>query len=196
MSTVAYKNTFDLRALSNSLLVKVNRELAKDDAIAAQAITAVDEIDTLTFYTSIRENFASMIESLNFIVIVLIISAGALAFVVLYNLTNVNISERLREIATLKVLGFNEQEVNAYVYKENIILTLIGAFFGIFLGKVLHLVIMVVVELDLIMFGRNIELISYIISVIITVLFAMMVNQVMKKRLRSIQMVESLKSVE
>ena len=119
-----------------------------------------------------------------------------LAFVVLYNLTNVNISERLREIATLKVLGFYNKEVNTYVYKENIILTLIGSLLGLGLGKILHLTIMVVVELDNIMFGRVILPQSYVISVLITMLFAVIVNQVMKSKLRAIPMVESLKSVE
>ena len=137
-----------------------------------------------------------MIRSLNYIVLVLIISAGMLAFVVLYNLTNVNISERLREIATLKVLGFYNKEVNTYVYKENIILTLLGSLLGLALGKVLHLTIMVVVELDNIMFGRIVLPQSYVISVVITMLFAVIVNQVMKRKLRAIPMVESLKSVE
>ncbi len=196
MTSSGYKNTFDLRASTNSLLIQVNEAYSQDDSASAQVITAFEEVETLSFFTSIRNNFRDMIQSLDFIVVVLIISAGALAFVVLYNLTNVNISERLREIATLKVLGFHDREVNAYVYKENIILTLIGALAGIYLGKLLHLTIMVVVELDTIMFGRNIELFSYFISVIITLLFAVIVNQAMKKKLKAIPMVESLKSVE
>ena len=196
MTSAGYRSTFDLRAQTNTLLVRVSEAYSHDDAAAARVISAVDEVNTVSFYTSIRDNFEGMIESLNYIVVVLILSAGALAFVVLYNLTNVNISERLREIATLKVLGFHDKEVNAYVYKENIILTLVGAAAGIFLGKALHLTIMVVVELDNIMFGRNINLISYVVSVVITVLFAIIVNQAMKPKLKAIPMVESLKSVE
>lgn len=196
MSSGCYKNTFDLRAATNTLLIQVNEAYSHDDSIPAKTITSVQEVDTLSFYTGIRDNFKGMIQSLDFIVIVLIISAGALAFVVLYNLTNVNISERLREIATLKVLGFHDKEVNAYVYKENLILTLVGALVGVYLGKLLHLTIMVVVELDNIMFGRTIEPFSYVVSVIITLLFAVIVNQVMKKKLKAIPMVESLKSVE
>ena len=153
-------------------------------------------MDTVSFYTATVDNFDSMISSLNYIVIVLVISAGALAFVVLYNLTNVNISERLREIATLKVLGFREKEVNSYVYRENIILTFIGSLAGLLLGKVLHLAIMVMVELDTVMFGRIIQPYSYVVSLIITMLFAFIVNFAMKNKLRDIPMVESLKSVE
>ena len=153
-------------------------------------------MDTVSFYTATVDNFDSMISSLNYIVIVLVISAGALAFVVLYNITNVNISERLREIATLKVLGFREKEVNSYVYRENIILTFIGSLVGLLLGKVLHLAIMVMVELDTVMFGRIIQPYSYVVSLIITMLFAFIVNFAMKNKLRDIPMVESLKSVE
>ena len=196
MNANAYKDTFDLRAQSNSVFLKFNPEIENAESLSGQKILADDHIGSLSFYTGIRDNFNNMIRSLNYIVLVLIISAGMLAFVVLYNLTNVNISERLREIATLKVLGFYDKEVNQYVYMENIILTLIGALAGLGLGKILHLTIMVVVEMDNIMFGRVILPQSYLISVIITVLFAVIVNQVMKKKLRAIPMVESLKSVE
>lgn len=106
---------------------------------SGQELLKNEDISSLSFYTGIKDNFNNMIRSLNYIVLVLIISAGMLAFVVLYNLTNVNISERLREIATLKVLGFYNKEVNTYVYKENVILTLIGALVGLGLGKILHL---------------------------------------------------------
>lgn len=196
MTAGCYSNEYEYRALNNSFLIKVNPNIEENDAVCAGKITAFDEIEALTFYSSVRDNFRSMIKSLDYIVIVLIISAGALAFVVLYNLTNVNISERLREIATLKVLGFNDKEVNDYVYMENIILTFIGSIAGIFLGKLLHLAIMVMVELDNVMFGRVIHIPSFIYSVLITLVFGMIVNQVMKKKLRAIPMVESLKSVE
>lgn len=196
MTSGAYKNTYDVRAVNNSILIKINDNYSEDDSASAAVLSKYSQIQTVSFFTSIINSFSSMIASLNYIVIVLVIAAGALAFVVLYNLTNVNISERTREIATLMVLGFNDKEVNEYVYKENLILTFVGSIAGLFLGKILHLTIMVVVELDYIMFGRNIEPISYVISVIITMIFAVIVNQVMKKKLRSIPMVESLKSVE
>lgn len=155
-----------------------------------------DTIDSVSIYSDLADTFQDMISSLNIVVVVLTISAGLLAFVVLYNLTNVNISERLREIATIKVLGFYDKEVSAYVYRENIFLTLIGSLTGLLLGIVLHHLIMSLAELDTVMFGRNIEPFSFAISVVITMLFAIIVNLVMYRKLKNIPMVESLKSVE
>ena len=119
-----------------------------------------------------------------------------LAFVVLYNLNTVNIAERKRELATLKVLGFYNQEVGAYVYRENIILTFIGALVGVGLGRILHLFIIETVEVDNAMFGRNINLPSYIYSLLLTIVFSMIINGVMYFKLKKIDMVESLKSIE
>jgi len=119
-----------------------------------------------------------------------------LAFVVLYNLTNVNISERLREIATIKVLGFYDKEVASYVYRENIMITIIGALVGLGLGVVLHGFIMKTVEMDAVMFGSEIKWPSFAIAFIMTVVFSLLINLAMNKKLRNIQMVESLKSVE
>lgn len=155
-----------------------------------------EAIESVAFYSSISNNFQSTISSLSIVVVVLIISAGLLAFVVLYNLTNVNISERLREIATIKVLGFYDKEVSSYVYRENIFLTLIGALVGLLLGIGLHGLIMSIAELESVMFGRNINFISFVYSFLITVGFAIIVNFVMYNKLKKIPMVESLKSVE
>lgn len=154
------------------------------------------EVSSVTFITGISDSFKDMIGSLNYVVLVLIISAGALAFVVLYNLTNVNVSERIREIATIKVLGFYDNEVSAYVYRENTILTIIGIILGLIMGVFLHRFIILTGEIDYIMFGRNIRPISYVYSAILTILFAVLVNIVMYFRLKKIKMVESLKSVE
>jgi putative ABC transport system permease protein len=130
------------------------------------------------------------------VVYVLIIAAGALAFVVLYNLNNININERRRELATIKVLGFYNNETAAYVYRENIILTIIGILFGIVFGIILHRFVIVTVEVDLVMFGRNIDPSSFIYSILLTFLFSAFVNFVMYFKLKKINMVESLKSVE
>ena len=119
-----------------------------------------------------------------------------LAFVVLYNLNNINITERKRELATLKVLGFYDKEVTEYVYRENILLTLIGSVFGMLLGKILHRFIIVTVEIDSVMFGRNINTISFVYAFLLTVVFSLFVNGVMYFKLKKINMVESLKSVE
>lgn len=149
-----------------------------------------------TFYSATIDNFENMISSIKSIVVVLVLSAAMLAFVVLYNLSNVNISERLREIATIKVLGFTEKEVNAYINRESIILALIGGLVGLLLGIYLHDLIMNLAELDTIRFGRTIFWQSYVYSIGLTMLFALLVNWIMKYRLRKIQMVESLKAVE
>ena len=144
----------------------------------------------------IEKQLDDMLKSLNLVIVVLIISAGMLAFVVLYNLNNINITERQRELATLKVLGFYNPEVAVYVYRENIILTFVGAAVGAVLGRILHLFVIQTVEVDAAMFGRNINLPSYLYSLAFTVAFSFIVNGVMYFKLRKIDMVESLKSVE
>ena len=128
--------------------------------------------------------------------VVLIVSAGLLAFVVLYNLNNINITERQRELATLKVLGFFDGEVASYVYRENMVLTLFGVIAGMGIGTFLHHCVIQTVEVDMMMFGRNVFPRSYGWSALITLAFALFVNFMMFYRLRKIDMIESLKSVE
>ena len=142
------------------------------------------------------KNFDSMISSLNYIVLVIIICAGLLAFIVLYNLTNINISERQREIATIKVLGFHKMETAMYIYRETILLTLLGCIFGLGFGVILHSFVIQTVEVDMVMFGRTIEPLSFLISAALTFAFSFLVNVVMYRKLTGISMVESLKSVD
>ncbi|WP_300941449.1 FtsX-like permease family protein [uncultured Dubosiella sp.] len=156
----------------------------------------IPDVKSVTFYSALEENFLNMISSIRMIVVVLVISAAALAFVVLYNLSNINISERMREIATIKVLGFTEKEVNAYVNRESVILAVIGSLLGLGVGIGLHHLIMNLAELDDIMFGRTILPQSFLIAFLMTIFFALIVNFVMKFKLRKIKMVESLKAVE
>lgn len=163
---------------------------------AGEDILARDEVLSVSYMHDIEKQLNDMLKSLNLVIIVLIISAGMLAFVVLYNLNSINITERIRELATLKVLGFYNPEVAAYVYRENILLTLIGAVAGVGLGKVLHLFIIETVEVPAAMFGRNINFSSYVYSLLFTVAFSMIVNGVMYFKLKKINMVESLKSIE
>jgi len=153
-------------------------------------------ISNVDFVSSNREQFDNTINSLNYVVLVMIISAGALAFVVLYNLTNVNISERIREIATIKVLGFYDNEVSIYIYRENMILTVIGTWLGLILGIFLHRYIMTTVEMENIMFGLEVDKLSYIYSIALTIVFSIFVNWTMYFKLKNVQMVESLKSVD
>lgn len=191
-----YEKLYGKEAKDNVILSVLNvSEEEEENDIGYYLINELNA-DTVVYYTGVKERFENMISAIDIITVVLIISAGALAFVVLYNLINVNISERIREIATIKVLGFYDNEVASYVYRENIILTLIGGLVGLGLGVVLHHFIMEVVELEDVMFGRNISFSSFALSYAITLLFGLLVNLVMLKRLKNIPMIESLKSVE
>lgn len=154
------------------------------------------QVKSLTFYTSMIDSFLNMISSIKTIVVVLVLSAAMLAFVVLYNLSNVNISERMREIATIKVLGFTDREVSSYVNRESLLLAIIGGAVGLVLGIYLHSLIMNLAEMDTIRFGRTIFWQSYVYSMALTLLFAIAVGWIMNRRLKKIEMVESLKAVE
>lgn len=151
---------------------------------------------SISYTATLEDQMNDMLSSLDTVIAVLIISAGMLAFVVLYNLNNININERKRELATLKVLGFYNMEVGAYVYRENILLTVIGAILGAGLGLLLHRFVIVTVEVDACMFGRNINLSSFALATLFTFAFSAIVNAAMFFKLKKIDMVESLKSVE
>lgn len=159
-------------------------------------ILAREEASALHFCADDAKTMSDMVNNLNIVVIVLIVSAGLLAFVVLYNLNNINISERRMELATIKVLGFYDGEVGAYVYRENILLTILGTIAGIILGIILHKYVIFTTEVDLIMFGRQIYLPSYVYSILLTIAFSILVNFFMYFQLKKIDMVESLKSTE
>lgn len=162
----------------------------------SEKLMGVDGIMGVSFKTSVEGTFANMLKSLTMVVIVLIVSAGVLAFIVLYNLTNININERIREIATLKVLGFYDKEVSMYVFRETIILTLLGTVTGLLFGRFLVDFVVRTAEIDMVMFGRDVHPTSYIISVVITLVFALIVTLVMHRHLKKVDMVEALKSVE
>ena len=150
----------------------------------------------VSYTRNTAQDLESSIQVLDSIIIVLIAAAGMLAFVVLYNLNNININERKRELATLKVLGFYDGEVAAYVFRENVVLTFVGSGLGVVLGKLLHHFVVKTVEVDQTMFGLNITMKSYLISIGFTILFSLLVNGFMYFKLKKIDMVESLKSVE
>lgn len=165
-------------------------EELRTDYIQYEAVSDVD------FISGTAQRVADMLRSMDLIIYVLVIAAGLLAFVVLYNLNNININERRRELATLKVLGFFDPEVSAYVNRENVLLTVIGTGVGVFLGILLHRFVIKTAEIDMLMFGRTIAPVSYIYSVLLTFVFSAIVNGAMFFKLRKIDMVESLKSVE
>lgn len=166
-------------------IYKQSAEIAKDD-----------NVTSVSLFADIKERMAKMMSSLNYIVLVVILSAAGLAFIVLYNLTNINITERLREIATIKVLGFFRGEAASYVFRENIALTFFGIVFGLGLGVLLHRYVMKQIVVDMVCFRVQILPISFLYSVVLTFIFTLLVNIVMEVKIERINMAESLKSVE
>ena len=150
----------------------------------------------VSFVSDTENRIRNMLKSMDTIIYVLVISAGMLAFIVLYNLNNINITERKRELATLKVLGFFDGEVSAYMLRENILLTMIGALIGLFMGIALHRFVIITAEIDMLTFGRLIKPRSFVYSVLFTFAFSLFVNFTMHFKLKKIDMVESMKSVE
>lgn len=163
--------------------------------ISAAAMN-MENITSVQVNADMQVRFSSMMSNMNYIVAVVIICAAALAFIVLYNLNNINITERIREIATIKVLGFYRNETSSYVFRENMVLTAIGCGLGLVLGKLLHIYVMHEVNIDMISFDVHIQLISYILSILLTFVFTWVVNRIMSGKLDRINMAESLKSVD
>ena len=196
MTPAYYEKVYGEQPDYNSIFYKTADRITEEaERIGEEALTLPGAL-SVSYTTDLREQVDNMLGALDEVIVVLIISAGILAFVVLYNLNNINITERQRELATLKVLGFYNGEVAMYVYRENIVLTVLGAVFGIVLGKFLHGFIIVTVEIESVMFGRNIDLSSFIYGFLLTILFSLLVNGTMYFKLKKINMVESLKSVE
>ena len=196
LSPEKYKELYGVPAEDNTIIYSVKD--GKDDQIEkiGTKLLSMDGVLNVSYTSSIEGRLDDMLRSLNLVIVVLIVSAGMLAFVVLYNLNNINITERQRELATLKVLGFYDGEVASYVYRENILLTIIGSVVGMVLGNLLHRYIILTVEVEEAMFGRQIHWQSYLYSFLFTVAFSLFVNWVMFYKLKKIDMVESLKSVE
>lgn len=191
-----YRDLYGKEPEYNSILFAADGAGKEELEKCGRGLLEEEGVLSVGYTHDIEKQLDDMLKSLNLVIVVLIVSAGMLAFVVLYNLNTVNIAERKRELATLKVLGFYDGEVAEYVYRENIILTLIGAAVGAGLGNILHRFIIETVEVDSAMFGRQINLPSYMYSLILTVVFSLLVNGVMYFKLKRIDMVESLKSVE
>ena len=175
----------------------VNAPDGADVNRCAEALTHdVDGVRGVTLSTDIKERMSSMLDGLLVVVAAIILCAGLLAFIVLYNLTNINISERIREIATLKVLGFYPNEAAHYVFRENLILTGAGAVFGLGLGVALHAFVMNAIKVDMMYFKPHISFLSFAVSIVITFVFAMIVNAIMRRRIDNIDMAGALKSIE
>ena len=197
MSEQLYYDTFGYKPEYN--MVYFENGISSDDAAVdafSEKLLATDGVLAVMMNSGASNSFSETVKIMDLVIIVLIVSAGALAFVALYNLTNVNITERIREIATLKVLGFYDREVSSYVFRENVILSVMGAAAGLLLGTALCQFVITTAEIDEVMFGRSIHLPSYLWAFLLTIVFSLIVNFCMTGLLKKISMVESLKSVE
>lgn len=196
LSHNGYLSFFGEEPEVNSIMTRYVEDTVENSDRVASAILPLTGVSSVSRTDSLRQSVLRGLEGVDYAVIVVVVAAAALAFVVLYNLTNINITERLRELATLKVLGFNDHEMSQYVYRENIFLTIFGILLGLVMGKLLHRWLVMTVEIEMAMFYRQAEPLSYILAAILTVAFSLLVNVAAKKRLRKIDMVESLKTVE
>ena len=196
MTPPCYEKTFGEKPEYSSTVYTMKEDAESDLETLGNAILKYPAALSISYTSSTAGQVERMLGSLGAVIWVLIISAGMLAFVVLYNLNNINITERQRELATLKVLGFYDGEVSQYVFRENVLLSFIGILAGAVFGIFLHRYVITTVEVDAVMFGRNIKPISFVYSGLITFGFSMFVNMVMHFKLKKIDMVESLKSVE
>ena len=184
MGGIAYKNIY------------VNLPEDADAHAIGASVMKLDEVTAVTVNADVLVRFSSMMRSMNYIVFVIIGCAAALAFVVLYNLNNINITERIREIATIKVLGFYKKETASYVFRENMVLTAIGCVVGLLLGKLLHIYVMSEIHVDIVSFDVKVSIPGYLISILLTFFFNWIVNRIMAGKLDRINMAESLKSVD
>lgn len=200
LTPALYEEVFGEEPEYNSIFFCVSGETTDAAPAALEEIGSTlltcEAALSITYTESLQETIETMLSALDLVIIVLIVSAGLLAFVVQYNLNNISINERRRELATLKVLGFFDGEVSAYIFRENVVTTIIGAAAGCLIGKGLHAYVITTVEVDTCMFGRSIYPMSFLYSALFTVAFSVIVNIAMHFKLKKIDMVESLKSVE
>ncbi len=181
----------------NYLFCKLPADITTEQKVQLEKeINNINGVNGSVYTTVVIDNFANIVNTLNMVIMLFIIAAMALAIVVLYNLNNINVNERIRELATLKVLGFYNGEVSAYIYRENIFLTVIGIAAGLVLGIPLNIAVVGIVDIDTLTFKTDLEIISFVIAAVATAVFAVIVNLLMHFKLKKISMVESLKSVE
>ncbi|MHC1685108.1 MAG: FtsX-like permease family protein [Clostridiaceae bacterium] len=196
MSPSYYEKLTSEKLEFNSLYgsLKDTSEQAEEDT--SKELKAIDGVNSISFKNNVNVDFNKTVNSINSVVLILIASAGVLAFVVIYNLTNININERRRELATIKLLGFYNNELASYIYRENIILTVIGSFVGVFIGIFINRFVVSTAETNIIMFLKTIDPIYFLYSIILTIVFSIIVNLAMYNRFDKIDMIESLKSAE
>ena len=181
---------------TNMIMVNTEEMTSEEQNLMTSKLLEIDGVAAVSIISDLMSTVSDMLNTMNYVVVVLIIASALLAFVVLYNLANINIGERQREIATLKVLGFYDREVDNYINKENLIFTIVGIILGLIFGTLLTGAIIVSIEIDNLKFMQNILLSSYIFSAVITLTFSIAVNYIIHFILKKIDMIASLKSVE
>lgn len=191
-----YEATFGESVENNAVLLAYTEENGNVSDTVSAEMMALDGVATFSHIAALRDTFTESMVSIDYAVVIVIVAAAVLAFVVLYNLTNINITERTRELATLKVLGFYDTETSAYVYRENIFLTFFGILMGLVMGRFLHSWLILTVEVNYVMFGRTAPKYAYVYAAVLTVVFSGIVNAVAHFKLKKVDMVESLKTVE
>ncbi|API88909.1 hypothetical protein BKP56_06260 [Marinilactibacillus sp. 15R] len=195
MSPEAYEKATEKSPVYNTRLLKYNTETINDDEIG-EVLNAEEAVQGVVFVSAIYDTMQGSLDSLDVVTLVIIISAATLAFIVLYNLTNINVSERERELSTIKVLGFYDKEVTMYVYRENLVLTLMGIIFGLGLGVIMQRFVLQTAEIDVMRFSRQINFTSFLFSGLLTFLFSGLVMILMHFKLKFIDMIEALKAQE
>lgn len=195
MSPEYYKEIFGKEPIYNTQFINFNSDKEDDNEISSKLLE-FNNVTNVTLKSQIQKSTEDSNDSMNLVMVVIIVAAGSLAFVVLYNLNNINVSERIRELSTIKVLGFFNNEVTMYISRENIILTLIGVITGSVLGKILHTFIINTAETDTMMMYPNISVNSYIFSALLTILFSVIVMILMHIKLKKVNMIDALKSNE
>ena len=193
VDSAQYESVFGASPL-NSALIRTGDISEEEEDSLVESLLLEEGVLNAELVSQTRKSFDNLIRSIDYIVLVIIVASGLLAFIVLYNLTNININERKKELATLKVLGFHNEEVTSHIFREIAILTLIGIIVGLFLGTYMHEFIIKTIEDPDSMFGRNIRWMSYVLSAVITLVFSLVVNIFMSRKIRNIEMVESMKA--
>lgn len=194
MTPVLYRQIYGEEPVSHMAFIKCRDDLNETEF--KEKLIADKQFLGISYKGDSSKGFLNSIDSLDTIVLVLIICAGLLAVIVLYNLANINITERVREIATIKVLGFYDSETSAYIYRENVISCLLGILVGLFLGKLLHYFVVITSEVDIVLFNRELVWWAFLLGALLTLVFAVLVNIVLHFKLKRVDMVESLKSIE
>lgn len=194
MTGDAYEEIFGEEYEPSTLMLSLNDDV--DDYSVSAALLNMDGVSTVTVVNDTRQTIDNMMQSLNYVVLLILFCAAALALIVMFNLGNINISERAREIATIKVIGFRKSETDDYVFRENIILTIMGIIIGLPLGVLLHAFVMSQIKVDMVSFKVVISPLSFVYTVLLVIVFAVITDLILRKKISAIDMAESLKSVE